>query len=203
MHDPFTRKASLVLTVLTIAACLPVAASHAGGAKSSPPDRIAICHGFDCHFRSRYVVSASDRARFARILSAGMASPAAERAAISRAIMFFEQRATAAIGVADRAKSTPRQARRKGQMDCIDESTNSRALLLFLRHNGWLRHHDVLPTTSRGAFLDGRYPHATAVVKERASGRKWAIDSWYEPAGGPPDIMPLEEWRKRGVWGER
>ena len=49
----------------------------------------------------------------------------------------------------------------------------------------------------RGFFLDGRYPHATAVIGD-ASGVKWAVDSWYEPAGGAPDIMPLREWRSRG-----
>ncbi len=130
-------------------------------------------------------------------------SPAAERQAISRAITFFEQRAAQTIGVADEAKSSLRNSGRKGQMDCIDESTNSRSLLLFLHRNGWLSHHDVLANVSRGAFIDGRYPHSTAVLRERASGRKWAVDSWYEPAGGAPDILPLEEWRRRGVWGER
>jgi len=51
-------------------------------------------------------------------------------------------------------------------------------------------------------LIDGRYPHWTAAVRDN-SGKDWAVDSWFEVAGGPPDIVPLSYWRTRGVWGER
>lgn len=87
-------------------------------------------------------------------------------------------------------------------MDCVDESTNTRALLLYLERRKLLRHHTVERNVTRGFLIDGRYPHATAVLQDR-SGKKWAIDSWYEPTGGAPDIRPLSEWLKRGVMGVR
>jgi hypothetical protein len=117
-------------------------------------------------------------------------------------VAYFETRAGQAIGVRDTAKSTLAQSGRMGQMDCIDESTNTRTLLLYLQGRGFLRHHNVESNVSRGFFADGRYPHSTAVVSEKG-GPRWAIDSWYEPMGGKPDIMPLDQWKTRGVMGER
>lgn len=121
---------------------------------------------------------------------------------MGRAIAYFEQRSTQKIGIKDEPKSDITQSGRMGQMDCIDESTNSRTVLLYLQSRGLLKHHSVLGNVSRGFFADGRYPHSTAVVQEKG-GQKWAVDSWYEPAGGEPDIMPLSEWQRRGVMGER
>ena len=87
-------------------------------------------------------------------------------------------------------------------MDCIDESTNPRAVLLYLDQRHLLAFHTVRANTARGVLIDGRYPHWTAAVRDN-SGKDWAVDSWFEAAGGPPDIVPLSYWRTRGVWGER
>ncbi|ERM03590.1 hypothetical protein Q644_00845 [Brucella intermedia 229E] len=65
-----------------------------------------------------------------------------------------------------------------------------------------MKHHSVARRASRGAFFDGRYPHWTAVIEDR-QGQRWAVDSWYEAGGGPPDIMPLQQWKRRGYMGER
>ena len=92
--------------------------------------------------------------------------------------------------------------RKSGQMDCEDESTNTTHVLKMLASRGLFRHHKVLRRTSRGFLADGRFPHFTAVLAD-PSGRKWVVDSWYEPGGGAPDIMPLERWRVRGVGGRR
>ena len=135
-------------------------------------------------------------------MAAGASSPKAERAAVSRAVRYYEDRAVRVIGVPDQPKSKASQYHRRGQMDCVDESTNTRSLLLYLERRRLLKHHTVDRNVTRGFLIDGRYPHATAVLRDR-SGKKWAIDSWYEPMGGPPDIMPLPEWVKRGVMGVR
>ncbi len=49
---------------------------------------------------------------------------------------------------------------------------------------------------ARGFFLDGRYPHATAVIKEKASGKQHAVDSWVHDNGVYPEIKPLSVWLK-------
>ena len=187
-----------------LAALLVVCTAAAACATSSEPDAAAaieVCHGFGCRFTTPLTLDESDARVFASYFKA-VPTPQAEREAISRAVRHFEERASRAIGKRDNPKSNSRENGLFGQMDCIDESTNTRALLLHLENQGLLKHHTVAANVTRGILLDARYFHSTAVVRDTAGG-SWVVDSWYEPAGGPPDIMPLEEWRKRGVQGER
>jgi len=161
-----------------------------------------ICHGYGCTFQTLVTLTSADRSQIASIMSGGRASPAAERAAIRRAVQIFEQRSKAVIGVTDRPKMDFGKGREKGQMDCVDESTNTDHFLRYLQGAGLLRHHRVAQRDSRGSFLDGRYPHFTAVLRDD-SGTSWVVDSWYEPGGGPPDVMLLAEWHRRGYGGQR
>jgi hypothetical protein len=157
-----------LLIVVGLASAVPEAeAAVAVGT----PKTIQVCHGYGCKFRSRLVLTASDGARFRSIMSAGAGSPKAERAAISRAVRAYEERTFAATGFRDRPKTQIGKPER-GQMDCIDESTNTRALLLYLAERGLLRHHKVERNVSRGFFVDKRYPHFTAVISDPA-GAKW------------------------------
>lgn len=160
--------------------------------------RIDICHGYGCAFRSRLDLGPGDAGRLASIMAAGKASPKAERAAIARAVSYFEKRAQQVTGVRDQPRSEFGASKVRGQMDCVDESTNTDALLRYLQARGLLKHHKVDRRTSRGFLLDGRYPHWTAVVRA-PDGTRWVVDSWYAPMGGAPDIFPLGEWKKRGV----
>jgi hypothetical protein len=160
------------------------------------PKRIDICHGYGCSYRSKLDLDARDGERFRAIMAAGAASPAAEREAISKADQYFEERAYAVTGIRDRPRADVAGAAR-GQMDCVDESTNTNALLVYLAERRLLRHHKVEKRETRGFFLDGRYPHWTAVISDPA-GVKWVVDSWYAPMGGAPDIIPLSQWKPRG-----
>jgi hypothetical protein len=135
-------------------------------------------------------------------MAGGRKSAEAERAAVRRAVQVFERRSTQVIGITDRPKMDFGKGREKGQMDCVDESTNTDHFLRYLQSAGLLRFHSVSRRDARGSFLDGRYPHFTAVLRDR-SGTLWAIDSWYEPGGGSPDVMRLAEWKQRGVNGQR
>lgn len=181
-----------LLSVSTVGAA-PKSSHAAPGTK-----RIDICHGYGCAFRSRLDIGPGDAARFASILAAGRSSPKAERAAIARAVGYFEKRAQQVTGVRDAPQSEFGASKIKGQMDCVDESTNTDALLRYLQGRGLFRYHKVEARTSRGFLLDGRYPHWTAVVRA-PDGVKWVVDSWYAPMGGAPDIIPLREWKQRGV----
>ncbi len=191
------------MCALMLAGCTSISSNYSGEITEAKPTRIYVCHGFNCSYKTRYAVTPKDLNRFAEIMAGGSASAEAERQAIAAADMYYEERAALAIGIRDKAKSNIKQSRVKGQMDCIDESTNTRSLLLFLAENNWLKHHKVEWNVSRGVFIDGRYPHSTAVITENVSGKKWAVDSWFEATGGAPDIVPLSYWKSRGVMGER
>jgi hypothetical protein len=58
------------------------------------------------------------------------------------------------------------------QFDCIHSSRNTTSLLLVLDQLNMLRHHDVDVRESRGYMFDGRPPHATVVLVEKATGIK-------------------------------
>ncbi|MCB1507547.1 MAG: hypothetical protein KDI98_01900 [Hyphomicrobiaceae bacterium] len=168
------------------------------GFNDFPPPRgeqMVICHGFGCALRTPVTVSPADRSRLAAILAEGHATPAAEREAIGRAVRWFETRIGPSVGsVNDIGGLDLQNAGVRGQMDCIDESTNTLSLLLYLDRIGALRHHTVGRPVARGFFLDGRYPHATAVVAEKEGGARFAVDPWPYGNGAGVDIMPLERW---------
>lgn len=48
---------------------------------------------------------------------------------------------------------------------------------------------------ARGYVVDGRPPHATAVLTEKATGANWSIESSTVGYGQPLEIMPLERWK--------
>ena len=75
-----------------------------------------------------------------------------------------------------------------------NSSRNSTTLLLLLDQLGLLKFHRVEQTVSRGMFLDGRWPHATAVITDLKTNMEWAVDSWTHPAGEKPDVKPLKIW---------
>lgn len=186
-----------------LAGCATGAVSDRGYGVGPVPTKLTACHGYGCRLEKSFAITKKTSDRFAAIMARGKSSPEAERAAVSSAVQFYEELSAAAIGHRDGPKSPVVASGAPGQMDCIDESTNTRHLMMYLQNRGLIVHHTVQQNVTRGALIDGRYPHWTAVLRETKSGKRWAIDSWYEPAGGPPDIMELAEWRKRGVWGER
>ncbi len=163
---------------------------------------LSVCHGYNCAYRKALPLSGKDEAGLSAIMSAGAKSAEAERKAVAKAIAYLEKRATTVIGVKDLPKASLAGGGKIGQMDCLDESANSTTYMKHLEARNLLSYHTVQPVTARGIMIDGRYPHSTAVLKDKA-GKVWAVDSWYEPGGGEPDIMEMSEWRERGVGGAR
>jgi hypothetical protein len=88
-----------------------------------------------------------------------------------------------------------------GQMDCIDESTNTTTYLSMLANNGLLEHHTVLDRVTRFGLLVGM-PHTTAVIRETGTGRRFAVDAWFFDNGQPPVIVDLREWKSGWEPGE-
>ena len=157
---------------------------------------LIVCHGFGCRDRTQIVFAASDRMKMAQILRAGQASSAAERRAIAAAVAWFDRRVGPAAGTQHHVARAglAQMSDPDSQFDCIDASRNTTSLLLLLDELHLLKHHRVEKPVARGYLLDGRWPHATAVVAELASQKQWAVDSWTHAAGERPDIMPLEQW---------
>jgi hypothetical protein len=160
------------------------------------PSIIFVCHGFGCKYRAELDLTASDRARLVQLLAAGKYSAAAERKAVAAAGAWFDRRVGPLAGTVNHvARAGMKYMNDIQQFDCIDSSRNTTSLLLVLDQLNLLRYHDVDVPEARGYMFDLRPPHATAVLVEKASDTKWAIDSWTVGYGQPLEIMPLERWK--------
>jgi hypothetical protein len=160
------------------------------------PGQFSVCHGFSCAHVTQ--VSLNDAQWFAitSIFEKAASSPEEEREQIAGAIAKFETVVGVLAGTfGDLGENAVRGLDLSGQMDCIDESTNTTTYLRLLAKAGYLRWHRVEDRVTRGWFLFG-WPHTTAVVSERQSGQRWAIDSWFFANGHPPAIAPLQVWQR-------
>jgi hypothetical protein len=166
-----------------------------------PPttERLVVCHGYGCTRREVVTTNTDWFARIRAAMRAGRTSPAAERRALRAAIRTYTASLSRHLGgEPDAAKSPPSLSGTHGQMDCLDVSANTTSLLLVLKDRGLMIHHNVEIPASRGLFLDGRYPHTTAVVSDTSDGTIWAVDPWDERPGGDPEVVPLEQWKQEG-----
>ena len=159
---------------------------------------VVVCHGFGCQQRTAVGLSAGDLAKLTELLAPGRAAPGAERRAVAAAAAWFDRRVGPAAGTTRRiAYAGGLTQQGPGQMDCIDTSRNTTSLFLLLDQLHLLHHHAVEGPEARGFLLDGRGPHATAVLRDIRSGRRWAFDSWTRKYGERPEVMPLDEWMSR------
>jgi hypothetical protein len=157
--------------------------------------RVVVCHGFGCKYRAEVDLSATDRARLAQIMAGGKGSPAAERQAIAGAWAWFDRRIASDAGTRNHVAAAGAEYMFDvHQFDCVDASRNTTSLLLVLDQLGLLRFHAVDLPESRGALIDGRPFHYTAVLREKANGVKWAVDSWTRAYGQPAEVMTLDQW---------
>ncbi|WP_252924055.1 hypothetical protein [Aliihoeflea sp. 40Bstr573] len=195
------RFASLIVVVAAAGGCTSVSSNYNDDIADVSNGRLTVCHGFDCRNQTTLTFSADEQQRLGALFAKSL-DAAAERQSIAEAVQIFENATTSRLGVADKPKSDLSQTGQHGQMDCIDESTNTRTFLRYLQSSGLVKHHEVQTNVTRGVLFDGRYFHATAVIRDKG-GQRWAVDSWYEPAGGAPDVMRLQEWLGRGTLGRR
>ena len=168
------------------------------GARGVPPpagSRVYVCHGYGCRVVTPVTLSTAEIGKIAAPLAAAEGA-AAERAALVLAVQRFEQIVGVRVGTGGALPRTQIGDARSDQMDCIDEATNTTSLLRLLAERGLLKHHRVEHPSARGFFLDGRYPHNTAVLAEAAGRAKWAVDSWPRANGEAPVIQPLSEWKR-------
>ena len=160
------------------------------------PANPVVCHGFGCAYRTGILLRNADKAQLKKLFGATAAKSAeAERRALAAAMAWFEKRVAAEAGTATaQARAGLGHAGDPSQFDCLDKTSNTVGVLAIVAEMGLLRHHAIDAPESRG-FIIGGLPHTTAVVRERKSGRKWAVDGWTHANGELPDVLPLEQWR--------
>jgi hypothetical protein len=162
-----------------------------------PPtaQRMTVCYSFGCRRREFLDFTAGDRNALAQILATGRASAAAERAAVQKAVIWFDRRMGPVIGTDKRvAKADFRYFDDKHNYDCWDTTRNTTSLLLVLQQWGLLKYHVVGDPHYRGNALVLQTPHNTAVLVDRATKVEWVVDMWPRGYLQPPDVMTVEKW---------
>jgi hypothetical protein len=156
---------------------------------------MTVCYGFTCRRREILDFTAADRNALSQILSQGRASAAAERAAVQKAVVWFDRRMGPVIGTNKRvAKADFRYFDASHNYDCWDTTRNTTSLLLVLQEWGLLKHHVVGEPHYRGNPLVLQTPHNTAVMVDRATRVEWAVDLWPRGYLQPPDVMTVQRW---------
>src|SRR5882757_5019480 len=103
---------------------------------------MTVCYGFVCRRREILDFAPADRKALMQILGAGKASAAAERAAVQKAVVWFDRRMGPVIGTSRRVpKADFRYFDDKHNYDCWDTTRNTTSLLLVLQDGGLLKYH--------------------------------------------------------------
>ncbi|WP_409411151.1 hypothetical protein [Bradyrhizobium sp. AUGA SZCCT0169] len=164
-----------------------------------PPsaNSMTVCYGFVCRRRQILEFTPQDRTALTQIMAAGRGSAVAERAAVQKAVVWFDRRMGPILGTNKRvAKADFRYFDDKHNYDCWDTTRNTTSLLLVLRDWGLLKHHAIGDPRYRGNTLVLQTPHNTAVLVDRATKAEWVVDLWPRGYLQPPDVMPVEKWVK-------
>jgi hypothetical protein len=191
--------------LILIAASLPAYALELSAPQAAlystvsifPPSTksMTVCYGFVCRRREMLDFTPGDRNALTQILGAGRASAAAERAAVQKAVVWFDRRMGPVIGTNKRvANADIRALDDKHNYDCWDTTRNTTSLLLVLQQWGLFRYHVVGDPHYRGNALVLQTPHNTAVLVERATKVEWVVDMWPRGYAQPPDVMTVEKW---------
>lgn len=153
------------------------------------------CQKYDCAVVKKVELSQRDWDRVEKEFGKKAKSAEQEREKIAKTIGAFERIVGPITGTQNDREGTFLQTG-DGQLDCVDESTNTMVYMLLLKEAGLIRFHDIEQPQVRYPLLSGRgWMHQTAVVTETKTGKQYAIDSWYEDNGAPAYVVPMEEWR--------
>jgi len=162
----------------------------------SGPASFAVCYGGSCDRVVTTGLSPDEWEAVVNSMTPAAPDPQTERRQLAEAVAVFERSVGPKTGTTGDLGGTFGAFGKSGQMDCIDEATNTSTYLRLVANAGLLRWHRVEPAATRGFFLLG-WPHTTAVISETVSRKRFAVDSWFHENGQPPEIVALELWR----WG--
>jgi hypothetical protein len=204
---------SRVLIVLLVAGLSGCVSGGSGDVRmhyvefgATPPkgNRVTICHAYTCKVQTPYTFSRKDIAEIAAIMKKVKRgdTPHEERRAIAYAVAHMEVEVGNKLGIKDKAGMQFSASGNPSQQDCVDEATNTTSYLLVLQANGLIKQHTVEMTMSKENLARGLatlnpvkyWPHFTAVLQEKATGQKYAVDSWLFDNGENPAVVKVEDW---------
>jgi len=165
-----------------------------------PPPEITICYNYHCNRTALVRPAAREWQTVVNQFTPAARSAAEERQMIRRAIAVLEHVAgTQTPTFRDRGRN-PITDDWPGQMDCIDESTNTARYLELLQAQGLLRWHTVVARAYRAPYLFD--PHWAGQIVELETLDHYVVDSWHLDNGELPYIQALNEWLRKDTLQE-
>ena len=159
------------------------------------PDVFSVCFNHSCQTVETHSITRQEWQRFVVPLQTPGESAEKERDAIARAIAIMEGIVGLKTGTGQDLGENMRGSFKTGQMDCIDESTNTTTYLYMLEQAGYLKWHSLVDRSTRFGIFVGM-PHTTAVIEDNNTHTRYAVDSWFFDNGMPPAIIKLSAWKK-------
>jgi hypothetical protein len=155
----------------------------------------SVCYGHTCQYYVTLSLAADDWQYIRNIFSFPAVYAGEEREQIRKAIAYLETIIGEMTGTANDRGENFTGMGESGQMDCVDEATNTSSYLTMMQADNLLKWHTVDYRVSRG-IGSFQAPHFTAVIREKQGGKYFAVDSWFLDNGEPPFIVPLVVWKK-------
>ena len=195
------RYALLLIGCLTLSACGGGQSSDfrpylAGKGMEPPtPEMFQHCHAYGCQQITPIMLNQKEWAKIEKTFKPRPKTAEAERKAIAKAVGVFETIVGPLAGTENDVYGTFVKTG-AGQLDCVDESTNTTVYLSLLEQKKLLKFHTPQAPTARVPIIHaGRWPHQTAVVRQTDTGALYAVDSWFHNNGTDAEIVPMAEWK--------
>ena len=157
------------------------------------PALFSVCHSMSCYRISEVSLSKKDWSDILNLFNK-TTNAHEERQAIQQAIANLETLIGKQIGSEKDLARNQIANNRFGQLDCVDEATNTSVYLRMLEKAGVLKWHTSASRTSRGIF-QGQAPHNTATIIDTQTHTRYAVDSWFYGNGEMPVIIHLDDWK--------
>ena len=152
------------------------------------------CYDFGCKTIRELRFDERQWAEIKELFAHGIVDSATEKQAIRRAVATMERMSGEQTDThLDKGGNYP-GSDIPGQMDCIDESTNTFQYLSALEELELLKWHRVGEKQRRIVWFA---THWTASIREIGNNQLFAVDSWYRDNGELPYIQPLDDWSRK------
>lgn len=151
------------------------------------------CYDHACKSRVTRRLRDRDRAALTALFTPRTPFAEAERHRIAEAVAYMEKVNGEGAGTAGDVGGTFTGMFKGGQLDCEDEAINTTTTLMLLGELGLLTHHAAYGQAHRGNLLNA-WPHVSATIREKATGRIFVVDSWFDDNAQPPHVIDHDTW---------
>lgn len=173
-------------------------------ARPAQGSTVYVCHAYGCRKQTKITFGKAEIAQINKLMKKTKKAdtPMEERRAVAYAIAWMERYTGKITGTsADRAGMDFAASGDPTQQDCVDEATNTTSYLTVLQNNHLLKHHTVSAPFAKENYLRGvsGWTHWTAVLHQRGSDKKFAVDSWIFKNGVNPAVVETDKWYIAGL----